>query len=98
MPCSNGCDAQVQRRHVEEHLASQCPRRDMQCDQCGAYVSGGPTGLQAHLADLCPEALVSCPACHEENLKRSLVIHMFPIVRVQYIKRQYILYCECMAY
>ena len=72
-PCANGCGAQVQRRHVEEHLAAQCARREMLCEQCGASVPGGPSGLKAHLADACPEGLMACPACLEANLKRGQV-------------------------
>ena len=66
VPCPNGCEEsesglilQLLRKELEEHISSQCPKREYQCRDCGRKDEYGViTGL--HVSE-CPKKLVKCP-------------------------------------
>ena len=84
VPCPNGCEESglmlhLLRKELEEHISSQCPKREYQCRDCGqndeygvitgSHVSGCPKKLVKCLNETCSVSLERC--CVPRHVQQS---------------------------
>ena len=67
--CPNECQMKIQRRQVQTHLQSKCPKRLFTCPHCkeaGIYTDITTTHLRK-----CPGVKIQCPhSCGVQNIRR----------------------------
>ena len=72
--CNEGCDEEVERRHLVDHMHNKCPERTYNCPFCaeeGTYCEV----TTAHFTE-CEELPLSCPAgCGKRGLLRRNMAH-----------------------
>eukprot|EP01113_Clastostelium_recurvatum_P029099 TRINITY_DN3512_c0_g1_i2.p1 TRINITY_DN3512_c0_g1~~TRINITY_DN3512_c0_g1_i2.p1 ORF type:complete len:1140 (-),score=254.19 TRINITY_DN3512_c0_g1_i2:51-3470(-) len=71
-PCPKGCGAQVERQHMDRHVALDCPLRIVRCIWCDLEITAA--ARQEH-ESRCGDLTDECEHCHQRVQRRALLTH-----------------------
>lgn len=72
-PCPNNCQSLVLRKDLEEHLQSECSKRNFICSFCKETML---FELYGDHEIICPARMVPCDLCKEDVMREKIVEHV----------------------
>ena len=86
VPCPNECGNgfKVVRKNLHIHISSECPRRQVSCQQCKQMIEY--KALDHHHSNKCPKREYACPKCKEIGCydeRTTIHLKICPRVKIQ---------------